>query len=109
MFSNRDLSHIKNLKQLAQEKLLAEENILDAEYRLESAFAGLPGRALGGVVSMAAGAVVKGIQDHFEKKEPAEDDIPEPVPLSETLKSVGTETAMFALAKLVEKLLERRG
>ena len=87
----------------------AEAEIEEAGNRLEAAFTGLPGRALGSAVSMVAGAVVSGFQSH--KKEEEEEAAyaaslkPEENSFSETLKSVGSETALFALSKLVEKLL----
>lgn len=102
---------VSSLHQLALEKKRAAGEAEMAGQRLEEAFASLPGLALGGILSMAAGAVVKSIKDHLEnRQQPEKEELPsEPAPLGETLKEVGSETALFALSKLFEKLLTQRG
>ena len=110
MFSNRDLSHINNITKLQREIQKAHVEIGVAEKRLEHAFSSLPGRALGGAVSLVAGGIVKGIVEHFDHNEKTSVSEPaaEPATFGDTLKSVGSETAMFALSRLVEKLLAQR-
>lgn len=101
---------VSSLHQLALEKKRAAGEAEMAVQRLEEAFASLPGLALGGMLSIAAGAIVKGIKDHLENRQQSEkEEVPsEHAALGETLKEVGSETALFALSKLVEKLITQR-
>jgi hypothetical protein len=111
MLTNRNLSHINSLKDLKAAKLLAESDIDEAEKRLEYLFSDLPMQALGSTVGFVAGAVAKGFQNHSKsEKNPevlsAEND--KQMSFGQTLQSVGEETALFALSKLIEKLVGNR-
>ena len=111
MLSKRNLSYINNLRDLNQAKKEAVQEIHFAEQRLEYLLSDLPLQALGNAVGFVAGAVAKGFkgaaspesEKTYETGETAE-----APSIKETLKSVGEETAYFALAKLVEKLLTQR-
>jgi hypothetical protein len=111
MLSNRNLSHINSLKDLRTAKQLALKDIEDAEKRLEYLFSELPMQALGSTVGFVAGAVAKGFQskgkDEF-KAEVSGSENEEPVSFGQTLQSVGEETALFAVSKLIEKLVANR-
>ncbi len=103
-----DLSTINNLQQLRVAKEIAEKDIESARNRLEARFTNLPGRLLGGALGMVAGAVAQGFRGAGQTAQQTENMPQEPVTFTDTLKSVGEETAYFALAKLVEKLLTQR-
>lgn len=108
------MASIQSLADLKAEKAKVAEEIKMSGQRLESLVTDIPGRLLGSTLGMVAGAVVKGIQNHWQdreeqkEKEYREPDVDKnPESFGKTLQSVGEETAYFALAKLVEKLLSR--
>jgi hypothetical protein len=111
MLTNKDLSHINSLKDLKRAKQLAKANIAEAESRLENLFTDLPMKALGNTVGFVAGAVAKGFQGNskVEFGKNADDaENPESMNFGQTLQSVGEETALFAVSKLIEKLVANR-
>jgi hypothetical protein len=109
MLTKRNLSYIDNIHDLRKAKKLAFLEIELAEDRLEDLFSNLPLQALGSAVGFVAGAVAKGFQGPGHKEpEPTASGPDEAPDFTQTLKSVGEETAYFALAKLVEKLLTSR-
>jgi hypothetical protein len=111
MLSNRNLSHINSLKDLKTAKRLALKDIEDAEKRLEYLFSDLPMQALGSTVGFVAGAVAKGFQSKSKneiKPEVLDAENEESMSFGQTLQSVGEETALFAVSKLIEKLVANR-
>jgi hypothetical protein len=106
----RNLSHINNLAKLRIEKVNAIQEIEMAKLRLEESFTSLPGKALGSALGMVTGAVATGFKTYYaaQTAPPAEEETRTPPTFTDTLKSVGEETAYFALAKLVEKLLNQQ-
>lgn len=110
MLPKRDLSHINNLKQLREAKLLAVQEIQDAEFQLDYIFSQMPMRALGGAFGFAAGLVTKGIKDTGKSALGAStEQIPnEAFSLKSGLQTLGTELAVLGFSKIVAKLLSKK-
>lgn len=110
MLTKRNLSHINNLKDIKSAKLSALADIEVAENRLETLFSDLPMKALGNTVGFVAAAVAKGFQgkDISDNAEGYGQSISEPMSFSKTLQAVGQETALYGIAKLIEKLVANR-
>jgi hypothetical protein len=106
---------IRSIAALKAEKRRLSAEIEQSNEQLDDLVTGIPGRILGSTMGMVAGAVVKGFQNHWQNKEEKRTEAPpadtmetEPESFGQTLQSVGEETAYFALAKLVEKLMARQ-
>ncbi len=99
--------------------LKAEKSRLSAEIegsneKIGEIITGIPGRMLGSTLGMVAGAVVQGLQNHWQRREEKKaeeaqqaESPQEPAGFAQTLQSVGEETAYFAIARLVEKLASK--
>lgn len=104
---------IRSLSALKEEKQRIALAIDQSNENLETLVTGIPGKILGNTLGLVAGAVVQGIQNHWqqrEEKKAAEADAGEKEKESfgDTLQAVGEETAQFAIAKLIEKLMARQ-
>lgn len=104
---------VKSLSALKAEKLRLAAEINQSNDNLGELVTGIPGKILGSTIGMIAGSVVQGLQNHWQQRaeqKAAEAEAPEKEKESfgETLQSVGEETAYFAIAKLVEKLMARQ-
>jgi hypothetical protein len=106
--------HIHSLADLKIEKKRLASQVEQSTEKLEVMITSIPGQILGSTLGMVASAVVQGLQNHWQKREDKKtednqncEEEKEPLNFAQTLQSVGEETAYFALAKLVEKLISR--
>lgn len=102
-------SPINSLAALQAAKVEAIREIEEARIRLEDCFTSIPGKAFGGVLSMVSGAVANGVQHYYQQQAApvTEEEPASPPSFTDNLKAVGQETAMFALSRMVEKLLAK--
>jgi hypothetical protein len=112
--TNKTKDPIHSMATLKAEKLRLRNEIEQSSDNLGELVTGIPGRILGNTMSMVANAVVQGLQNHWKEREEKKSEEAmnagkenEPASFGQTLQAVGEETAYFAIARLVEKLVSK--